>query len=129
MSKIPPIFYALGIPVVVIVILLAVVLPRLAGGGKFADLSAFSVDGYRKDWAAMQGNVYRLDCQIEQQLSFVEGKGRILAVKPTDTARGLGRISVFVPLNGGNNFEVGQRYKFKVRVSRDLLVVEELEKF
>jgi len=92
-------------------------------------LSAFSVDGYRKDWATMQGNVYRLDCQIEQQLSFVEGKGRILAVKPTDTARGAGRISVFVPLNGGNNFEVGQRYKFKVRVSRDLLVVEELEKF
>jgi len=128
MSKIPPIFYALGIPVVVIVILLAVVLPRLAGG-QFSDMSAFSVDGYRKDWATMQGNVYRLDCQIEQQLSFVEGKGRILAVKPTETARGAGRISVFVPLNGGNNFEVGQRYKFKVRVSRDLLVVEELEKF
>jgi len=128
MSKIPPIFYALGIPVVVIVILLAVVLPRLAGG-QFSDMSAFSVDGYRKDWATMQGNVYRLDCQIEQQLSFVEGKGRILAVKPTDIARGAGRISVFVPLNGGNNFEVGQRYKFKVRVSRDLLVVEELEKF
>ncbi|MBJ7494170.1 MAG: hypothetical protein JHC77_03995 [Opitutales bacterium] len=128
MSKIPPIFYALGIPVVVIVILLAVVLPRLAGG-QFSDLSAFSVDGYRKDWATMQGNVYRLDCQIEQQLSFVEGKGRILAVKPTDITRGAGRISVFIPLNGGNNFEVGQRYKFKVRVSRDLLVVEELEKF
>ena len=128
MSKIPPIFYALGIPVVVMVILLAVVLPRLAGG-QFSDLSAFSVDGYRKDWATMQGNVYRLDCQIEQQLSFVEGKGRILAVKPTDITRGAGRISVFVPLNGGNNFEVGQRYKFKVRVSRDLLVVEELEKF
>ena len=128
MSKIPPIFYALGIPVVVIVILLAVVLPRLAGG-QFSDMSAFSVDGYRKDWVTMQGNVYRLDCQIEQQLSFVEGKGRILAVKPTDITRGAGRISVFVPLNGGNNFEVGQRYKFKVRVSRDLLVVEELEKF
>ena len=129
MSKVPPIFYALGIPVIVIVILLAVVLPRLAGGGNFSDLHPFSVDGYRKDWATMQGNVYRLDCQIEQQLSFVEGKGRILAVKPTDATRGAGRVSVFVALNAGNNFEVGQRYKFKVRVSRDLLVVEELEKF
>lgn len=129
MPKVPPIFYALGIPVVVIIILLAVVLPRLTGGGRFADLSPFSVDGYRKDWATMQGNVYRLDCQIEQQLSFVEGKGRILAVKPTDTSRGAGRISVFVALMGGDNFEVGQRYKFKIRVSRDLLVVEELEKF
>ena len=49
MSKVPPIFYALGIPVVVIVILLAVVLPRLAGG-QFADMSAFSVDGYRWVW-------------------------------------------------------------------------------
>lgn len=129
MSKIPPIFFALGIPVVVIAILLVVVLPRLTVGGKFADLNAFAVDGYRKDWATMQGNAYRLDCQIEQQLAFVDGRGRILAVKPTNTARGAGRISVFIPIAAGENFEVGQRYKFKVRVSRDLLVVEELEKF
>lgn len=129
MSKINPLFFALGIPVLVIVILLAIVLPRMAGGGKFADLSPFSVDAYRKDWATLQGNAYRLDCQIEAQLAFVEGKGRVLAVKPTDGKLGSGRIPVFVPAGSGESFEVGQRYKCKVRVSRDLLVVEGLERF
>jgi hypothetical protein len=129
MSKINPLFFALGIPVVVIVILLAVVLPRMAGGGKFADLSPFSVDAYRKDWATLQGNAYRLECQIEAQLAFIEGKGRVLAVKPTDAKLGTGRIPLFVPAGSGESFEVGQRYKCKVRVSRDLLVVEGLERF
>jgi hypothetical protein len=129
MSKINPMFFALGIPVIVIVLLLAIVLPRMAGGGKFADLSPFSVDAYRKDWATLQGNTYRLDCQIEQQLAYVEGKGRMLAVKPTDITRGSGRIPVFVPLGAGDSFEVGQRFKCKVHVNRDLLIVEELERF
>ncbi len=129
MPKINPLFFALGIPVVVIFILMAIVLPRMAGGGKFASLSAFSVDAYRKDWATLQGNTYRLDCQIEAQLAFIEGKGRVLAVKPTDTKMGAGRIPVFIPAGSNESFEVGQRYKCKVRVSRDLLVVEGLERF
>ena len=65
-----------------IVILVAIVVPRMGGGGKFADLTPFSVEAYRKDWATLQGNSYRLDCQVEQQLAFVEGRGRVLAVKP-----------------------------------------------
>lgn len=129
MAKINPLFFALGIPVVVIVLLLAIVLPRMAGGGKFADLSPFNLDAYRKDWATLQGNTYRLDCQIEQQLAYVEGKGRVLAVKPTDVTRGSGRIPIFVPVGTGDSFEVGQRFKCKVHVNRDLLVVEELERF
>ena len=129
MSKINPLFFALGIPVVVIVLLVAIVLPRMNGGGKFGDLTPFSVDAYRKDWATLQGNAYRLDCQVEQQLAYVEGRGRILAVKPTDSSRGTGRIPVFVPIAAGDSFEVGQRFKCKLRVSRDLLVVEGLERF
>ena len=84
MSKINPLFFALGIPVVVIVILVAIVVPRMGGGGKFAELTPFSVEAYRKDWATLQGNTYRLDCQVEQQLAFVEGRGRVLAVKPIE---------------------------------------------
>jgi hypothetical protein len=126
MSKINPLFFALGIPVVVIIILLAIVIPR---GGKYADLSPFSVDAYRKDWAAMQGNAYRFDCQVDQQLSYVAGKGRVLAVKPTDGSRGSGRVPLFIPITAGDTFEVGQRFKCKIRVSRDLLVVEDLERF
>jgi hypothetical protein len=131
MSKINPLFFALGIPVVVIVVLVAIVVPRMGGGGKFADLTPFSVDAYRKDWATLQGNTYRLDCQIEQQLAFVEGRGRVLAVKPIDkdAARSAGRIPVFIPAGSVDSFEVGQRFKCKLRVTRDLLVVEALERF
>ena len=131
MSKINPLIFALGIPVVVIVILVAIVAPRMGGGGKFADLTPFSVDAYRKDWATLQGNSYRLDCQVEQQLAFVEGRGRVLAVKPIekDASRPSGRIPVFVPANSTDSFEVGQRFRCKLRVTRDLLVVEALERF
>ena len=131
MSKINPLFFALGIPVVVIVILVAIVAPRMGGGGKFADLTPFSVEAYRKDWATLQGNSYRLDCQVEQQLAFVEGRGRVLAVKPIekDPTRPSGRIPIFVPAGSTDSFEVGQRFKCKLRVTRDLLVVEALERF
>ena len=131
MSKINPLFFALGIPVVVIVILVAIVVPRMGGGGRFADLTPFSVETYRRDWATLQGNSYRLECQVEQQLAFVEGRGRVLAVKPIekDPARPAGRIPVFVPAGSTDSFEVGQRFKCKLRVTRDLLVVEALERF
>ena len=131
MSKINPLFFALGIPVVVIVVLLAIVVPRMGGGGRFADLTPLSVEAYRKDWATLQGNSYRLDCQVEQQLAFVEGRGRVLAVKPIDKdpARAVARIPVFIPAGSADSFEVGQRFKCKLRVTRDLLVVEALERF
>lgn len=127
MSKINPLFFALGIPVVVIVILVAIVVPRM-GGGRFADLTPFSVETYRRDWATLQGNSYRLECQVEQQLAFVEGRGRVLAVKPIGKDP-VGRIPVFIPAGSTDSFEVGQRFKCKLRVTRDLLVVEALERF
>lgn len=58
MSKINPLFFALGIPVVVIFILVAVVVPRMGGGGKFADLTPFSSESYRKDWATQIGRAH-----------------------------------------------------------------------
>jgi hypothetical protein len=41
----------------------------------------------------------------------------------------LGRVPVFVPADANQSFEVGQRFKFKVRLNRDLLLVEDLERF
>ncbi|MEY2750972.1 MAG: hypothetical protein RLZZ550_943 [Verrucomicrobiota bacterium] len=133
MSKINPLVFALGIPFVVIAVLLFVVLGR--SGGKFTNLSPFSLKSYRQDWTALQGNSYRLDCKVEQQLAFLEGKGRLLVVSPIvdrdkemDKAN-LGRLPVFVPADASQSFEVGQRFKFKVRLNRDLLLVEDLERF
>jgi len=78
MSKINPLVFALGIPFVVIAVLLFVVVGR--SGGKFTNLSPFSLKSYRQDWTALQGNSYRLDCKVEQQLAF-------LSCRPTPTSR------------------------------------------
>jgi len=52
-------------------------------------------------------------------------------VKPIekDSSRPAGRIPVFVPAGSADSFEVGQRFRCKLRVTRDLLVVEALERF
>jgi hypothetical protein len=133
MSKINPLVFALGIPFLVIAVLLYVVLGR--SGGKFTSLSPFSLKSYRQDWTALQGNSYRLECKVEQQLAFVDGKGRLLVVSPIvgreeeKDKSTQGRLPVFVPADASQSFEVGQRFKFKVRLNRDLPVVEDLERF
>jgi hypothetical protein len=132
MSKIPPLFFALGIPVVVIVILVAIIAPRMGGGGKFAEYTPFSVEKYRNDWSSLQGNSYRLDCQVEQQLALrrrPRPRARREADRegPDPTRLGVSRSSC--PAGSADSFEVGQRFRCKLRVTRDLLVVEALERF
>ena len=127
MAKPNPLLLALGIPLLVIVLASVIMFDRF--GGKFAGLTPLSTDTYRKDWAALQGNAYVLACTVDKQLGFVEGAGRILAVKPIDTTRGAGSIPVRVPASIQTNFESGQRYNFKLRVRRDILEVEDLETF
>lgn len=127
MAKPNPLLLALGIPLAVIVFVLVVIQGR--SGGKFGSLTPFSPDTYRKDWATLQGNAYVFACQVDKQLAFVEGAGRILAVKPIDAARGVGSIPVRVPASITDNFESGQRYNLKLRVRKDVLEVEDIENF
>ena len=51
------------------------------------------------------------------------------ALVTTAALAAAGRIPVFVPAGSADSFEVGQRFKCKLRVTRDLLVVEALERF
>lgn len=127
MAKPNPLLLALGIPLAVILFVLVVIQGR--SGGKFASLTPFSPETYRKDWATLQGNAYVFACQVDKQLGFVEGSGRILAVKPIDPARGAGSIPVRVPAAITANFESGQRYNLKLRVRKDVLEVEDIENF
>lgn len=132
MSKINPLVFALGVPTVVIAVLVFVVVGRSGGSSPtFPLLAEVLSPGLDR----LAGNSYRLDCKVEQQLAFLEGKGRLLVVSPIvdrdkemDKAN-LGRLPVFVPADTTQSFEVGQRFKFKVRLSRDLLLVEDLERF
>lgn len=127
MAKTNPLLIALGIPAAVLIFLGILLVNRQ--GGKFADLPPFSPETYRKDWATLQGNAYVFAAQVDRQLAYVEGAGRVLAVKPVDSASGTAAIPVRVPAALEVNFESGQRYRFKLRVRRDILEVEDLEAF
>lgn len=127
MAKTNPLLIALGIPAAVLIFLGILLVNRQ--GGKFADLPPFSPETYRKDWATLQGNAYVFAAQVDRQLAYVEGAGRVLAVKPVDSVSGTAAIPVRVPAALEVNFESGQRYRFKLRVRRDILEVEDLEAF
>ena len=127
MAKPNPLLLALGIPVAVLVFVAFVLITRQ--GGKFAELPPFSPEAYRKDWATLQGNAYVFAGQVDRQLAYVEGSGRVLSVKPVDPAKGAGAVPIRVPAALDANFESGQRYNFKLRVRRDILEVEDLETF
>lgn len=127
MAKPNPLLVALGIPVAVLIFVGIVLAQRQ--GGKFSDLPPFSPEAYRKDWATLQGNAYVFAAQVDRQLAYAEGSGRVLAVKPVDPALGKGSVPVRVPAALDANFESGQRYRLKLRVRRDILEVEDLESF
>ena len=110
-------------PVIALLALGAVVLSRTSGMGSGA---ALDFERYKQDWSAMQGNKYVFRGQIDQQLSYHESTGRVLAVKNLD---GAGRVPVLVPAAMKQNFEAGQRYQFRALVKGDVLVIEKAEKF
>ena len=127
MAKPNPLLIALGIPAAVLILLGVILVNRQ--GGKFANLPPFSPEAYRKDWATLQGNAYVFAAQVDRQLAYVEGAGRVLSVKPVDGGNDTAAVPLRVPSALEVNFESGQRYRFKLRVRRDILEVEDLETF
>ncbi|MDR2983176.1 MAG: hypothetical protein LBV12_13170 [Puniceicoccales bacterium] len=123
-KKLNPLFYAFAIPMVGIGFAAGIILAR--NSGKFGDLKPFRYESYQQDWRTLQGNEYIIRGQVDQQLAYLENKGRILAVKLLD---GSGRVPVFIPKSIQQNFETGQRYKMHVLVRKDVLYVEDVEKF
>ncbi|MCD8283227.1 MAG: hypothetical protein LUD52_00645 [Opitutae bacterium] len=117
-----PIFFALLIPVCVVVVAIFFVLARSGGSG---DLQDFPDETFAKNPATLRGNAYSLKCIIDLQLAQSEN-GRILAVRHWNKP---GRVSVYVPPSIAQNFEIGQRYDMAVRVKDNMLYVEDLEKF
>ncbi len=74
----------------------------------------------------LQGNRYELEGEIDAQLSWREGVGRIIAVR---TLRGDARLPVFIADSLKANLLVAQRYRFEVTVRKGgLLYVERLKK-
>ncbi|MET0261816.1 MAG: hypothetical protein ABW223_02875 [Rariglobus sp.] len=74
----------------------------------------------------LQGNRYELEAEIDAQISWREGVGRIIAVR---TLRDGARVPVFIPDSMKANLLVAQRYRFEITVRKGgLLYVERLKK-
>lgn len=74
----------------------------------------------------LQGNRYQLEAEVDAQLNWREGVGRIIAVRPLkDDAR----LPVFIADSLKTNLLIAQRYRFDITVRKGgLLYVEHLEK-
>lgn len=120
-TKLP--FYGLSIPGLI----LCGILLAACGQGNFSGLEDLPVDDYVKKPGNFLGNTYLLSVQIDSQIQWEEGVGRILAVEPEGVAS---RIPVFVPDAIEQNLHVGQRYEMRANIRKGgLIYVEDLRKF
>lgn len=75
----------------------------------------------------LQGNRYTLDAEIDAQLEWREGTGRLIAVRPLGTTDA--RLPVFIADSLSANLMVAQRYRLELTVRRGgLLYVNALRK-
>ncbi len=108
-------------------LILCSLLLAACGKGNFSGLEALPVDDYVRNPGNFLGNTYSLSVQIDSQIEWEEGVGRILAVNPDGAAS---RIPVFVPDAVQQNLHVGQRYRMRVIIRKGgLIYVEDLRKF
>ncbi len=117
-------------------------LPRLAAFALLAPLllaafvgcarqagEPFPVAAYLESPDNLQGNRYTLDAEIDAQLEWKEGTGRLLAVRPLPLDANQGRLPVFIADSLNANLMVAQRYRMELTVRRGgLLQVTSLRK-
>ena len=96
-------------------------------GDKFSDLEVLPTESYMKKPGDFLGNTYTIRAQIDSQVKWEKGVGRILAVVPES---GGSRLPVFVPDEVGGNLHIGQRYEMRARIEEGgLIYVESLRKY
>lgn len=88
----------------------------------------FPVTAFLETPDNLQGNRYTLEAEIDAQLHWKEGTGRLLAVRPLAAETGT-RLPVFIADSLNANLMVAQRYRFEITVrSGGLLYVTALRK-
>lgn len=96
-------------------------------GGNRSDLETLPVDNYLKKPGDFLGNRYVVRAQIDEQLKWEKGLGRVLAVLPEGSDV---RLPVFVPDSLSDNLHVGQRYEMQAIIEQGgLIYVEVLHKY
>ncbi len=95
--------------------LCAAALALFAGGCARQSNETFPVAAYLGAPENLQGNRYTLDAEIDSQLKWAEGTGRLLAVRPLTGESG-DRLPVFIADSLNANLMVAQRYRFELTV-------------
>lgn len=89
---------------------------------------SFPVAAYLESPDNLQGNRYTLDAEIDAQLQWREGTGRLLAVRPL-SSDSPARLPVFIADSLHANLMVAQRSRFELTVRHGgLLYVTALRK-
>jgi hypothetical protein len=104
------------------------VLSLVVGGCGRSGGEAFPVPVYLEAPDNLLGNRYSLDAEIDSQLRWQEGVGRLVAVRPLE-GDSSARLPLFVADSLQSNLMVAQRYRFEISVGRGgLLTVVALRK-
>ena len=91
------------------------------------DSNKFPASSYLSKPKNYIGNSYVIVAQIEGQIDWLDGVGKIMEVAPIN-AKDV-PLLVFIPDDEGLTMHVGQRYRMEVKVDRmGLLRVQKLEK-
>ena len=97
------------------------------GERKSSDLEVLPIDTYLQKPGDFLGNRYVLRVQINEQLKWEKGLGRVLAVVAEGSEA---RLPVFVSESAGDNLHVGQRYELQAIIEKGgLIYVEALQKY
>jgi hypothetical protein len=105
----------------------AAALTLLAPGCARQTQENFPVSAYLDAPENLQGNRYTLDAEIDAQLQWKEGTGRLLAVRPLES--NASRLPLFIADSLNANLMVAQRYRFELTVrGGGLLYVTALRK-
>jgi len=93
-------------------------------------LEEFPLAFYLQNPGGLQGNRYLVKAQIDRQLGWQPGIGRLILIQTT-TASGLSKkVPVFFPDDGGPGVLTGQKFIMTVLVAEEnLITVEKYEKY
>ena len=97
------------------------------GDRNSSNLELLPIDTYLQKPGDFLGNRYMLRVQIDEQLKWEKGLGRVLAVVAEGSEA---RLPVFVSESAGDNLHVGQRYELQAIIEKGgLIYVEALQKY
>lgn len=108
--------------------ILVALLTLLAAGCAQQSGEPLPVAAYLESPDNLQGNRYALSAEIDAQLEWREGVGRLLSVRPLDGPADA-RLPVFIADSLQANLMIAQRYRLELTVRRGgLLYVTALRK-